>query len=79
MSEHYIDHVLVEDGSQWPLVTYRDGDLAWQLRYGNAEMVRYQAASIVEAYETLINATGDKRALVVRALKKARRAGGKGP
>jgi len=47
-------------------------DLEWQLRYGNAEKVRYVAASVIECYDYLIRHCTQKEAMRrLRLLRKA--------
>lgn len=50
-----------------------DGDVEWQLRYGNPPTVaaRMKAASILAAYREMVEAAGPVRQQMVRAIRAA--------
>ena len=60
------------DGMTWP---NPDGDLEWRLRYGEPSREDLlHAAFILHAYASLIDCNRDKRARVVREIKRSSRA-----
>lgn len=62
----------VFDGMTWPLPGERMGEVEWQMRYGEPDKQdRMLAASIIAAYRQMVGDTSEKRAAVVRALRKA--------
>lgn len=64
-------YIPIPDGSHWPAPDVEEDSIEWQLRYGDAQKVRLQAASYISAYNYLISCTRKKRELVVRSLRKA--------
>lgn len=69
-------YVTLSDYTVWPKP--RIESLEWMLRYGtpaDLERVRYVAASVVDAYGELIDATDDRRRKVVSQIKRASREG----
>lgn len=52
-----IEYVKIStSGTSMPVINpqaFKDGGLEWQMRYGNAEKNRYEAASIISAYDYL--------------------------
>jgi hypothetical protein len=63
-------YIKVSDGTMWPRP--RIEELEWLLRYGqpaDLERIRFVAASVVNAYGTLIEATNGRRNSVANDLK----------
>lgn len=55
--------------------SYFDGGVEWQLRYGNAENVRYMAAAFISSYDYLLSDNISLKEATSRlvAMRKARR------
>jgi hypothetical protein len=55
--------------------SYIDGGVEWQLRYGNAENVRYMAAGFISSYDYLLSDNISLKEATSRliAMRKARR------
>lgn len=72
----YLHWVDTGDGSRYPkLIRNNESDsLEWLLRYGSPEdlyEVRYQAASILAAYEALVMQSNARRNEIANRIKKA--------
>lgn len=73
----YTKRVDTGGGSSYPAVVDGDDDhdsLGWVLTWGTPEQlaaVRFEAASVVNAYQALLGATRARREQVVRAIRAA--------
>jgi hypothetical protein len=69
--------VEAEDGTLWPPVDERAGEIEWRLRHAPilvTDSDRMVAASLIAALRELVVCPAKKRELVIRALKEAGRA-----
>jgi len=68
MTNEHVIHVEVGEGARMLVPT----NLEWHLRYGDAEKVKYIAASVIECYDYLIRHCTQKEAMRrLRLLRKA--------
>ena len=65
-------HVAIEDNGTWPAISQRNIEIMRSLTYSNSELSRsdrVMAASIINAYYELVNATQQRRNAVCKTLK----------